>query len=478
MGDDLLESLIIFPVSFNSFTLILLLIMTSSNRFPLKKIWRDLNQWFQRTPERALEQAYEAALKIQVLEENEQLNGREIQGESGNYGSSVNGYFNTEVRKNLTVINARLAEFNSSRPVVEVTAKIRPPFRKKGLGDFSFLSTPEMEQSVILEKLKFIDSVIGKYQKNSSPSLSLKDNSQAIIPATTPNAFSLISTEKETEIVSKKNPAKKSPDNNSNPSVLPRSLLGTLTRITRDLDPDAEKEVVQNFRESKVQTILSIRFILLLILIPLLTQQLTKIFVVGPVIDYFQAQNYIPIFVNDDLENEALEELDRFEKKLKFQMRIGKIPEISPEEIEEKLQEESRIIAKKYRSQGSSSIKNIFADLFSLISFAVVIFFGKKEIEIVKSFLDNLVYGLSDSAKAFIIILFTDIFVGFHSPHGWEVILEGVSRHLGIPESREFIFLFIATFPVILDTVFKYWIFRYLNRSSPSAVATYRNMNE
>lgn len=92
--------------------------------------------------------------------------------------------------------------------------------------------------------------------------------------------------------------------------------------------------------------------------------------------------------------------------------------------------------------------------------------------------MDQLIYGLSDSAKAFIIILFTDIFVGFHSPHGWEVLLEGVSKHFGLPASRDFVFLFIATFPVILDTIFKYWIFRYLNRVSPSAVATYKNMNE
>ncbi|MEM9151876.1 MAG: proton extrusion protein PcxA, partial [Cyanobacteria bacterium P01_F01_bin.3] len=83
-----------------------------------------------------------------------------------------------------------------------------------------------------------------------------------------------------------------------------------------------------------------------------------------------------------------------------------------------------------------------------------------------------------DSAKAFIIILLTDTFVGFHSPHGWEVLLEGVADHLGLPANRNFIFLFIATFPVILDTVFKYWIFRYLNRISPSAVATYKTMNE
>ncbi|HJN34815.1 MAG TPA: proton extrusion protein PcxA, partial [Prochlorococcus sp.] len=42
---------------------------------------------------------------------------------------------------------------------------------------------------------------------------------------------------------------------------------------------------------------------------------------------------------------------------------------------------------------------------------------------------------------------------------------------------ENFILLFIATFPVILATIFKYWIFRYLNRVSPSSVATLRGMN-
>jgi hypothetical protein len=67
--------------------------------------------------------------------------------------------------------------------------------------------------------------------------------------------------------------------------------------------------------------------------------------------------------------------------------------------------------------------------------------------------------------------------VGFHSPEGWTVLLEGISEHLGLPAQQKFIDLFIATFPVILATIFKYWIFRYLNRVSPSSVATLRNMN-
>ena len=95
-----------------------------------------------------------------------------------------------------------------------------------------------------------------------------------------------------------------------------------------------------------------------------------------------------------------------------------------------------------------------------------------------KCFLDDIVYGLSDSAKAFLIILFTDVFVGFHSPHGWEVIVKNISEHLGIVFEKNIIGIFIATFPVILDTIFKYWVFRYLSRLSPSALATFKEMNE
>ncbi|MEO1377937.1 MAG: proton extrusion protein PcxA, partial [Cyanobacteria bacterium J06635_10] len=147
-------------------------------------------------------------------------------------------------------------------------------------------------------------------------------------------------------------------------------------------------------------------------------------------------------------------------------------------QIEEQVKEKASEIAEEYRDLSGNAIKNVFADIISVIAFIWYMIFSKREIAVLKEFFDYVVYGLSDSAKAFIIILFTDIFVGFHSPHGWEVILEGISRHWGLPANHEFIFLFIATFPVILDTIFKYWIFRYLNRISPSAVATYRNMNE
>ena len=61
-------------------------------------------------------------------------------------------------------------------------------------------------------------------------------------------------------------------------------------------------------------------------------------------------------------------------------------------------------------------IGNVFADFFSLMAFGGIIYFCKREIQVIKSFLDEIAYGLSDSAKAFLIILLTDMFVGYHSP--------------------------------------------------------------
>jgi hypothetical protein len=260
--------------------------------------------------------------------------------------------------------------------------------------------------------------------------------------------------------------------------VLPRSILRTADRIKRELDPNAEQEVMEDFYLSKRRTFTAVRLLLLLIILPLLTQQVTKNFLISPIVDHYRTPETTGAFLNVDIEDEAFDELRRFEERLRFSSLVGATPPLAEPEINARLQEKARDLQLEAMAKSNNAVKNVFADIFSALVFGAVLLSSRREIEVLKSFMDEIVYGLSDSAKAFIIILLTDIFVGFHSPHGWEVLLEGVSRHFGIPESRDFIFLFIATFPVILDTIFKYWIFRYLNRISPSAVATYRNMNE
>lgn len=260
--------------------------------------------------------------------------------------------------------------------------------------------------------------------------------------------------------------------------IIPRSISKLFQKFKRELDPNAEVEALEEFKVSRYQTVASVKYLLFLFIAPILVNQLSKTFIFGPCVNYIWNQQNHNIFLNESQEERAFAELQRFEEKLHFEMLVGKFDETSSTVINNQIAQKALEIASNYSYESSSAIKNILADILSITIFISMLIINKRQFSILKSFVNQLVYSLSDTAKAFLIILLTDMFVGFHSPHGWEIIIELILRHFGLPESRDFIFIFISTFPVVLDTIFKYWIFRYLNKISPSAVATYHNMNE
>lgn len=455
------------------------------------RIFRNTKRWLINNSENSLEEAYQAALKIQSLE-NEYFQGREIRQQNSDYGSTTFAHFQSQLKSNLQLIRFKLSQFRTNQSLgnfVNINGKNN---QEKNI----YLNNGKdiiSNQELILERLNFIDSIIAKYEDNGyeSSGTIVTNNYQKQNIKTVPNlaknnkAETSSNKQKKKEVNKNKNIQNdfetKSESISDKTSILPRSFLRSLGKIKQEIDPqsaESEEEIVNKFRKSRYKTAISIKFLLLLIIIPLLVHNLSKI-AIGKVFiqPYFKNHEQI-VFINQDLQEEALVELRNFEENLHLKSMIGLIPHLSVEEKEEQIKEKAHELAEDYRHRSANAIGNIFADIFSVGAFGVILITSKKELLILKSFIDELIYGLSDSAKAFLIILFTDMFVGFHSPHGWEIILEGVTRHFGLPENRDFNFLFIATFPVILDTVLKYWIFRYLNRISPSAVATYKNMNE
>ena len=428
-----------------------------------------LYQRYLQTTERSLNRAHEAASLIKAMED-EYFNGEQIPAQHALYGSSVMNYLHSELDKFLKTVRMSLTEFNFSRSwFSNFNQKTLKLARNNGLSIVN--NTLDIQSKTyadaVLEKLTFIDQVVGKYTdiKESSVDVPQITNIERIATDNIPQKSPLPKLTKRLESKAEET------------SVLPRSILSTLNRLKIELDPKSEEDVVQKFRYSQRRTFVSIKLVLLLVIVPFLTFQLSKHLIVSPIVERVRSTSASEIFLNYEMEEKALEQMQKYEEKLKFEQLLTGT-EFSSPFLEEKIKAKVSDIAKMYRHESTDAIENVFADLCALAAFIWLLITSKREIAILKDFIDQVVYGLSDSAKAFIIILFTDIFVGFHSPHGWEVILSGVSRHLGLPENHSFIFLFIATFPVILDTIFKYWIFRYLNRISPSAVATYRNMNE
>jgi hypothetical protein len=474
---------------------------------------RRAEQWYLETPDRALDQAYDAALKIRAIE-NEHFEGQKISPRATQLRGNALAFFEKDLQKYLRIIRMRVTEFHRSRAALAITnpnktAETLRTIETTEVGSDRFVPTVRDKPAIILEKLRFVDEVLMRYAEEqltleavSTSMISLETNGSA------PKKNKLEKKNSETNLTTPD--AQKAPipaaettedfeSLSDKTGLLPRSILTTLGRLKRDLDPKSEAEVLQNYRVSKVKTLLAVRFVLILILIPLLVQQgvrniaLSNYLIPGAwITQQFKIENPDRIFLNSEMAEEALRELQGYEERLKFENLLRETFERNTlpaeelearvkarsQQVESQVREKATEIASTFSNQSATAIKNWIADIAGTITFVFVLLNGKREIEILKSFMDETVYGLSDSAKAFIIILFTDVFVGFHSPHGWEIILEGVSKHFGLPANRDFIFLFIATFPVILDTIFKYWIFRYLNRVSPSAVATYREMNE
>ncbi len=261
------------------------------------------------------------------------------------------------------------------------------------------------------------------------------------------------------------------------PDPLPRSLLGIFDTLRRQLNPAAEATLVAGFRRRRDSTLISLKVLLLLILVPLLVQQVSRTYIISPAVDHFAPDLPFLSYPKPQLEEQAVERLRVYKAEIEFDalLRGDSIP--TQEELQQKLSAKAEELKEEADSESTHAVKNVLADLAATVAFVVVCLFSREELRVLRGFFDEAVYGLSDSAKAFAIILFTDIFVGFHSPEGWTVLLDGIANHFGFPARENFILLFIATFPVILATIFKYWIFRYLNRVSPSSVATLRGMN-
>jgi hypothetical protein len=123
---------------------------SSSLSSPLKSSLDSAKQWLYKTPERALNQAYNSALTIKSIED-EYFQGSKISNDStdgSDLSNNLMSFVRADVEKELMIAKLRLAEFKTS---------------------CSILSIPVSDH---LDKLSFLDEVLAKYISQPNPSAS------------------------------------------------------------------------------------------------------------------------------------------------------------------------------------------------------------------------------------------------------------------------------------------------------------------
>jgi hypothetical protein len=498
---------------------------------PLQNIF----SWLKNTPERAIDEAFEAAVSIKRIEE-ENFKGNKIAND-GSFGSNVFSVFEIQLQKYLRTINLKLNFYKVSASLPYLQAQSSTNQANTAISKYA-PNTQELDpvsngqlsanqlggnsrKFSIYQKLAFIDYTIEKYN-NASDRIIDVDFKPSVTKVSNrgKNGEKDLETEEDDKFQlfrsDKPNKYQRSPKQviAVEQSILPGSIFKAFDRVKRNLSgsySDYEKDIVDELRQSRQRISQALRYIVLLVISVIVVQFLSKTLIFSPMINSFSDSNDIVVKFSPAIEEKAFESLRLAKERIEFDFVIRSIafeqslakqeisksesatidkvlkteekanakPEKpSPEEVETLIQQESIKILKKYNDASLDGIKNILADLTATFVFYLFLLSGRKEIKTIKEFLDEFLYSLNDNAKAFLIIISTDTFVGFHSSEGWDALLASLFGHFGIPENKMLAQLFIATVPVFLDGLFKFWIFQYLTQASPATATIYREMNE
>nr|YP_010832250.1 envelope membrane protein [Astragalus sieversianus]WFG51687.1 envelope membrane protein [Astragalus sieversianus] len=184
------------------------------------------------------------------------------------------------------------------------------------------------------------------------------------------------------------------------------------------------------------------------------------------------------IFLNLIKEKSILNKFIEFEELFLLDEMLKEYPETRLENLRIGIYKQTIQLIKTHNQDCIHMILHFSTNLIYFLILSGYSILGNQQLIILNSWVQEFIYNLSDTIKAFSILLLTDLCIGFHSTHGWELMIGSVYKDLGFTQNDQIISGLVSTFPVILDTIFKYWIFRYLNRVSPSLVVIYHSMND
>nr|YP_009660015.1 envelope membrane protein [Lagerstroemia villosa]QCR99907.1 envelope membrane protein [Lagerstroemia villosa] len=183
-------------------------------------------------------------------------------------------------------------------------------------------------------------------------------------------------------------------------------------------------------------------------------------------------------FLTDIQEKSILEKFIELEELLLLDEMIKEYPETHLQTPRLGIHKETIKLIKMHNEEHIHMVLHLSTNIICFIILSGYSILANEELVILNSWVQEFLYNLSDTIKAFSILLLTDLCIGFHSPHGWELMIGYVYKDFGFAHNDQIISGLVSTFPVILDTILKYWIFRYLNRVSPSLVVIYHSMND
>lgn len=238
-----------------------------------------------------------------------------------------------------------------------------------------------------------------------------------------------------------------------------------------------EDELRSEFGANQDESRQAVSFAAVLIGIPLVTGFCVSRLLAEPVFHVYDHFSPNAFALNDRQKIEGAELVHKEELRLQMDVAIGKHPPLSDDQLQERLRKEARHLRDEFREENKKALLNILSDSITFVMICVILATSTAKRRTLMQTIGRVFGGLSDTAKAFLIIASTDILLGYHSEEGWTAAIHLLFGHYGAEPNENGSHLFVATIPVILDSIFKYWIFVGLNRKDPAATVTLKSMD-
>nr|YP_010291027.1 envelope membrane protein [Juncus bufonius]ULQ66617.1 envelope membrane protein [Juncus bufonius] len=175
-------------------------------------------------------------------------------------------------------------------------------------------------------------------------------------------------------------------------------------------------------------------------------------------------------------ERHVLERFIEVEELFLLDGVIKEYPKTSIKKLPIGIQKETIQLVKTENKYNLDILFNFSTNIISFTILSSYLILSNEELCILNSWSQEFLYNLSDTKKAFLILLVHELGMGYHSTRGWELLIGLLYDDFGLAHKSLIPSVLVSILPVIFDAIFKYGIFHYLNRVSPSLVVIYHSM--
>lgn len=208
----------------------------------------------------------------------------------------------------------------------------------------------------------------------------------------------------------------------------------------------------------------------LFILGPLLLSTCVRLSLIDPLVHAVQGDVHFHLDLSEEQYDEVAEKVGETKEVMEYEMLMHRAPHLNHHDLEDKLKEEGLKLERHEREKSLNVVSNTLSDALTFIVLIAAAISYSKNLDQIRQNILLKFLSLEVSTQAFALILVADVFVGYHSAEGWVTFLElvyGRYTVIEIEEVEDFIRLFVATVPVMMNVAFKFWVYRYLRKLSP-----------